>query len=403
MPTVMKWGRGGVSKTPKPIDIWLDGGPRLQVSSGVLTKEGYTNRRNAIKEDWSKGGVWRDAILALHAKRFTVTEWYAVRSEGVEALETFLAAKGAEPLMTAIRDYLKQVKASDKAKMKQRLERMATALGKQSTVADLTPAKIDTFLSELTDGRTAKKKHPTPAQGSTVNRYRAVISGLCTWLVNQSRLAAHPIRGKQVEKREEPSHRIPELSADEYRDYTGAFRSERPDLLVIALILLHTGADVGEVFGIMVRDVDLEAKRIRLQRPKTRRHRTANKPRFVPLPSVLLTELRAHIAERGVQGSDRLFLATERRELEYMHDRAVKVITRPELTLKDLRHIAAISWVKGGVHIRTVQRYLGHASLQMTMRYTEFEPDEGLAAEQAERALDTLNKTDGVTPLRKKA
>lgn len=396
MPKAMKWGRGGVSAKPKPIDVYLDGGPRLQVSSGVLRKDAYDARRLAIKEDWSRGGVWREAVLALHAKRFTVAEWYAVRSAGVEALGSFLAAKGAEPLREAIRDYLRSVRAADKPKMRQRLDRLAGNLGKQATVADLVPAKIDRFLSELTDERTANRKVPVPAAGSTVNRYRAVISGLCTWLVNQSRLSAHPIRGKQVAKREEPPHRIPELSPAEYQGYTELYRTQRPDLLVLALLLLHTAADVGELFRLMVRDVDLEAKRVRLQRSKTRRHKTANKPRLVPLPSALVAELRGHIAEHGIAGSDLLFEMIPRRELENMHQRAVNAISRPELTLKDLRHIAAIAWVKAGIHIRTVSRYMGHGSLQMTMRYTEFEPDEGTAAEQAERAMETLNKTAGV-------
>jgi integrase len=385
-------------------------------------RDGYQRRVNAIREAWDRGGVWREAVRCLEKRRFDLSAFMAARERGTEGIEELLHRSGAEPLRPLIEDFLAQAKAQDVKKMRQRLTRFAEWSGENATVADLTTEKIDRFLSELVDLRTVprktnpvdsdagaaekkddEEKQPAAAKGSTVNRYRAAISGLCTWAIRVGRLESHPIAGKRVEKRVEPHYRMPELSADEYRDYLVAVRHDRADLAVIFLLLLHTGADVGEVFTRLVRDIDFEraTPRIRYQRTKTQRFASANKPRFVPMPKVVVEELRGHIAEHELRGSDLLFEMFPRGDVETAHGRAARAIQRPDLTLKDLRHIAAIAWTKAGTHIRLVQKWLGHASLSQTMKYTEHEPDADTEALMAERAAETLNRTADVLPFRR--
>lgn len=397
MPRRMEWRRDGSWPTDRLMDFQLDGLGRFQAQSGVKMRVLYDARKAAILEDWQRGGVWSEAIRSIHAKHITVSEWYAARSGGVVALAAFLQKKGAAPLRPLIADYLHQSRASDKAKMRQRLDRLAANLGKCATVADLTPAKIDAFLASLIDGRTAKTKK-VPAKGSTVNRYRAVIGGMCTWAVKHARLDVHPISGKKVEKREEPHHRLPEMAPTEYAEYMATVRAQRDDLAVVFLMLLHTAPDAGELWILKARDVSFEKGLVTYERPKTLRF-ASSRPRKVPLPSLVLAELRGHFAEHGVKGSELVFGMIDRREVESMHERAAKTISRPELTIKDLRHIAAIAWTQAGVHIRLVQRWLGHTNLTQTMKYTDYEPDAGMAVEMAERAAETLNKTAGVTPI----
>lgn len=399
MPPKPKWLPGGVSLTPKTIDLQLSKDFRLQVTSGVLLKVAYDNRVTALKEAWAMGGVWAEAVRAVKAKRCTVAEFYAAKMDGVKGIEALLKRAGSEPLKDLIRDYLKQSKATDKKNMRQRLGRFSVFLGKSPLASDVTTANIEAFLAQLVDERTVKTKRNVPAKGSTLNRYRAVIGGLCTWAVNKKRMSAHPIAGRQIEKAPEPHHRLPEMSADEYRDYMHAIREARPDLAVLLLLLIHTAPDVGDLWKIVARDVNLESGLMRYQRSKIARH--APLPRYVPMPSLVLEEMRAHLAEHQVRGSDLVFEMFLRTDLEWLHKRATAVIRRPELTLKDLRHVAAIAWVKAGVHIRLVQRWLGHTSLAMTMKYTDYEPGAEMAVEMAERAAQTLNQTADVTPLRK--
>lgn len=401
MPPRAKWKRDGTSDSPKPLDLRLKGlepDGRLQLTSGVLNRSAYETRKNVIRQAWTMGGIWSDAVRGLKLKRFDVAEFMAAWVLGEPGIRSLLERKGAESLVTLVRDYLKQTKASDKKKMRQRLQRFSAFLGKSPSVADLTPANVEAFLDALTDLRTANRKAPEKAKGSTANRYRSVIGGMCTWAVRAGRLQLHPIAGKKVEKRAEPHHRLPELSADEYREYMAKARAFRPDLAIIPLLLIHTAPDVGEVFTREARDVDFDTGRIRYQRTKTARFGVL--PRYVPMPSVVIAEVRAHLAEHDLKGSQTLFGMFERSEVEWLHKRCVEAIARPELTLKDMRHVAAIAWVKAGVHIRLVSRWLGHTSLNMTMRYTDYEPDAEAATAMAERAAETLNRTADVTPIR---
>lgn len=397
MPPRAKWKRDGTSDSPKPIDIRLEGLPtrdhRLQVTSGVLTKSAYDNRRRAILEAWEMGGMWRDSVVALARKRFTLGAWYDAKQKGTMAV--LLAESGAEPLRALVDDFLAQTTARDKAKMRQRLARFVDSLGVNPKVTDLTTANVQAFLSGLTSQRTKSKK--VAAQGSTKNRYRAVIQGLCTWAVRVNRLAVHPIAGKKVPKASEPHHRLPELSADEYRDYMSQARSLRPDLAILPLLLLHTAPDVGELWVVQALDVDLERGRIRYARKKV----TSSLPRWVPLPSFVVAEVRSHIAEYDLSGEQTLFSMVKRGDLEWLHKQCKTAIKRPALTLKDMRHVAAIAWVRAGVHIRLVQRWLGHKNLSQTMKYTDYEPGQDEYNALAERAAQTLNRTADVLPLRK--
>lgn len=405
MPRAAKWGRNGTSETPKPIDLRF-GKVRLQISSGVYTKDAWTLRRNAIRESWALGGLWRDAVMALIAKRFTLAAFYEARQQGEPAVRTLMATSGSEPLKDLIRDYVKQSKSKDIRHTTQKLQRYSAALGKAPSVADVTTASVEVFLAALTDirthPRTRKRPYkgwvpstPVPAKGSTINRYRAAIGGLCTWAVKKGRMTEHPIAGKKVEKYVEPHHRLPEMSADEYRDYMATARAKRPDVAVVLLLLIHTGCDIGELVAdtppvLAVRDVDFERGRIRYDRPKTIRY--GSLPRYVPMPAVVVTEMKAHVAEYGVRGEQPAFGMFKRSDVEWLHRQAAQSIQRPKLTIKDLRHVAAISWVKAGTHIRLVMKWLGHRSLSQTMRYTDYEPDDAAASEMAERAASTLTK-----------
>ena len=399
MPKRAKWRRDGTSATPKAIDLRLDGlkpDGRLQLSSGVCLKTAYELRVNALREAWALGGIWRESVQLLKAKRYDLDAWYQAKQQGADALAALKARSGAELLTPVIRDYLKQSRATDKRKMQQRLNRFARSLGKAPSVSDVTTASVEAFLSGLTDQRTTTTTK-TPAAGSTVNRYRAVIGGLCTWAVKVGRMPTHPIAGKKVEKRPEPLHRLPELSAAEYRGYMNVVVTLRPDLEPFFLLLIHTAPDVGELYEhATARDLDAVAGTIRYQRTKTARFGAL--PRRVPMPEHVRMSIAVHCAEHDLTGSLRLFAMFQRADIEWTHQRACTAIQRPELTLKDLRHVAAIAWVKAGVHIRLVQKWLGHTSLSQTMKYTDYEPDATTAGAMAERAAATLRTIPDLIP-----
>ena len=66
-----------------------------------------------------------------------------------------------------------------------------------------------------------------------------------------------------------------------------------------------------------------------------------------------------------------------------------------DLRFHDLRHTAATYMVTGGIDLVTVKEILGHATIQMTMRYAHPTP------ENKRHAVDVLAKlfmTDGERP-----
>ncbi|HVE80408.1 MAG TPA: site-specific integrase [Gemmatimonadaceae bacterium] len=162
-------------------------------------------------------------------------------------------------------------------------------------------------------------------------------------------------------------------------------------------MLIHTGADVGEVLSRTVRDVTLDrpAVRVRYRRTKTR-----TPERFVPVPSDVAAELRGHIANYQLNPGDALFGIFTRGAVEWVHTRARAAIGRSDLRLKDFRHIAAIAWRKAGLDLQTIRDWLGHATINQTVVYSAYGPDDAREAPAAERAAELLTREVDVIPLR---
>ena len=59
------------------------------------------------------------------------------------------------------------------------------------------------------------------------------------------------------------------------------------------------------------------------------------------MPTVVVEELRAHLAEHELRGSQPLFAMFRRTDIDTLRQRAAWAIQRPELTPEDVRHVAA--------------------------------------------------------------
>ena len=141
-----------------------------------------------------------------------------------------------------------------------------------------------------------------------------------------------------------------------------------------------------------VKDVDGAALRLHIREGK------GGKPRYVPLPSKLLLELRAHWAthrnprflfpalgsawranRRASEAEQDAALAAAMRAADHpMSVSAVQTVMRLAVAasgiakpacLHTLRHSYATHLLEGGVHIRALSAYIGHASLDTTMVY----------------------------------
>jgi integrase len=287
-----------------------------------------------------------------------------------------------------------------------------------ATVRDLNTAKISQWLSSLHDLRRGNsgirassntpdaiaarkrraKKATTlarrPISSSTRNRYRAAISSFCTYLVNTDRLLKHPLAERRLRSLPEPPPRMPdEVTPEDWARYCNALATniEAPsESVLVAKILRHSGADVGEIYGYITKDDKRPMKgiltgKVQLDRQVPRlmlkRHKVAGSPpRLVPIPTELGDEIAVYIRKHGLRPNQQLFRVENRPMFERAHERAVKCIDRPDLNLKDFRHLAAIAWARAGVRLERIKTWLGHSKISQTEVYARFAPDDDFDA-----------------------
>lgn len=162
-------------------------------------------------------------------------------------------------------------------------------------------------------------------------------------------------------------------------------------------ILIHMGPVIGELETRTVRHCLLDRNQPRID---FRRTKTTTQQRLVPIPSELVEESKAHIQAHALEPGALLLGMFRRSDVERLHRAPRKAIGRPELRIKDLRHIAAISWRRGGVELQTIRDWLGHKTINQTVVYDAFAPDDAYDAPKVARAAATLTDEPRILPFR---
>ncbi len=144
------------------------------------------------------------------------------------------------------------------------------------------------------------------------------------------------------------------------------------------LVAVRTGLRLGELLALRWRDVDLNARRLVVRRavaagvvgtPKSGRQRE------LPLTESVVLALRAYRHQRG----ELVFCQVDGAILtkgmcKWPLRRAKKRAGLAELGWHDLRHTFASHLVMRGVPLKAVQELMGHATIEMTMRYAHLAP-----------------------------
>lgn len=138
-------------------------------------------------------------------------------------------------------------------------------------------------------------------------------------------------------------------------------------------LLYATGARVGEVVDLDVRDLDLDQRSVRVLGK-------GDKERVVPFGVPAAHAVREWL-ERGrpnvasASSADALFVGQRgqrwgQRQVRDAVHRLSAIAGVDDVAPHDLRHSAATHLLQGGSDLRTVQEVLGHATLATTQRYT---------------------------------
>lgn len=146
------------------------------------------------------------------------------------------------------------------------------------------------------------------------------------------------------------------------------------------LLSLYTGLRVGEVCGLMWRDIDFEKSvltvRRTVQRIRNGTHSTrilADTPksrtsrRSIPIPKFLIKLLRESRSNENcyiLSGSEHII---EPRTLQRRFKSILKKADLPSVSYHSLRHAFATNCLQAGFDVKTLSEILGHASVETTL------------------------------------
>jgi integrase/recombinase XerD len=226
----------------------------------------------------------------------------------------------------------------------------------------------------------AFKDHPftKPQQrglsGNTVNCYLRAIRAFWSWLIAEEIVDKNPFDRIRIQK--PPRKIIPAFTEEQLRNLVSVIDRNKPvgfrDYTII-LLLLDTGLRVSELAGLKLVDLNLNNRTIKV-------NGKGAKERMVPIGTTvqraLLRYLRKHRPLLDSLRSDFLLLTKNGEPLtanciENMMDRhGIEAnIDGVRCSPHTLRHTFALNYLRNGGDLFTLQRILGHETLEMVRNY----------------------------------
>ena len=235
-----------------------------------------------------------------------------------------------------------------------------------TAIEDLTPALwFDYVDSRLTSG----------IKPVTVNGELAEMQHFLHFLADDGRsicqrmLQVEPLDAASRLPRDVPMDQLRLLlAAIEAEATCGHARNRRAGLLDRAwfLTMLHSGLRTGEIRRLLLPDLDLEDREVRIEQSK------GLKDRVVCLSLATVEALKAYLEVRGPAGSDHVFLYRHQplsvtccSERLKTYGRRCGVVIKPH----QLRHSCATLLLNAGAPVLTVQSILGHKFVDTTLGY----------------------------------
>lgn len=226
-------------------------------------------------------------------------------------------------------------------------------LGPTTRVKEIDPQKL---ILEL------KKRGNAPG---TINRKLAALSKMLKVAADAGMIPTKPV----LPRLKEPQHRTRYLTKGEESEL---FSHLEEDVRCLCVFLIETGVRTGEARALQWSDVSRDSVHIRKSKGGT--------SRSVPLTAAAkdaLSQVRHLPQPWGHISANQLTYAWRlaKEEAGLGGDR--------EVVPHCLRHTCASRLVQAGVDLLTVQRWLGHSSLAMTIRYAHLAPNALDAGKQA--------------------
>ena len=263
--------------------------------------------------------------------------------------------------------------------------------------------RVGRFLSfatqrELTPGSTTRQHLreflaglPPTVTPPTRNGYRRAVRAFFGYLVREGELPDNPAAG--VEKAREIRRQPAVLSAEQLRSLLrqpirARFTGARDHALLC--LLADTGCRISEALGIRLGDVNWPQSVVTVLGK-------GGKERLLPLGNQVRLALRRYLDKRGEAcEQDLLFVTrtgsrvTARHAHRSMQRYARAAGIEGRGSPHTLRYSFAVSWLRAGGDVITLQRVLGHSSLQMVNHYAVLAAADVQAAHRRWSPVDRL-------------
>ncbi len=233
----------------------------------------------------------------------------------------------------------------------QRLEYVVSVLGRDTPIVAVRAKDLDRLVSSLKSRPGNKGK----LSAGTINRYLSIASALLTFAHKREYIVGAPV----VPWQQEDGRRIHWLPAEAEASVVNALIAMGQDDCALTVeVLTATGLRWGEFDGLEASQVVPEGENCWVKLDKTK----TNTPRDVPIPIELGACLREMIERNAVPN-----YYTFGKFLK----EALKSVGQSEaLTIHCLRHTTATRLVHADVNLATVKDFMGHSSLNTTLKYT---------------------------------
>jgi integrase/recombinase XerD len=210
---------------------------------------------------------------------------------------------------------------------------------------------------------------------STVNLRLRTLKAFLKWCYNEG-FINEPIHEK-LKKVREPEDKIRSLEPYEVKALLSViddeWYSEYRDKVII-LTMLDTLMRISECLAVKRKNVDLRNNVIHLEASDTK----ARKARSLPISIKTAKLLAEYIQETEDFNNEYLFLTYDGRPLNhgtfrkrlamYSHRAGLDKVVTPHM----LRHTGSLLYLLNGGNIFSLQKILGHSTLEMTRKYVQF-------------------------------
>ena len=322
-------------------------------------KRGFKTKRDA--QDWAANntvqmntGTWRPAA----AGRITVNE----------AAQAWLTAKSATVAPKTLTAYEQAV---------DRIKNIGT-IGRVRLV-DVDHEVVEQWVIAMSLHTVRGGDRMAP---KTIRNTFSVLSGVMKRAIRDKRIPANPCEGVDLPKATSRDKTI--LSPADVATMAAAAGDYADHVNALAM----AGLRWGELAGLQVQDVDLEKRRLRINRqitenkgklihglPKHDKRRTV--PIIQPLAAILETRVEGKTRDELVfptTGGAAMWPGNARRD---WFDPAATAAGYPKLTPHELRHTFASVAISAGANVKALQHALGHHSAAFTLdEYGHLFPDD---------------------------